>query len=120
MQPYYPGCPPGWRLRRASAGRKIIEHEKPTVPCLILAARLPRPWPSTEWWGVGRTGEKNVRTAPSPAHSRKNTTLKFIKHQKQPKEKNPDLQTQKIPETNQGKKPRKRKTVERGSGVKVN
>ena len=36
-------------LRKASAGRqKKNEHGKPTVPCLSLAARLPRPWPSTE------------------------------------------------------------------------
>ena len=51
---------------------KKNEHEKPTVPCLCLAARLPRPWPRTEW-GVGGTEEKQADeqkgTTPGPALS---------------------------------------------------
>ena len=48
------------------------EHEKPTVPCLCLAARLPRPWPRTEWGGR-RDGRKQTDeqkgTTPGPAQS---------------------------------------------------
>ena len=43
-----PWPPPGSELRRASAGRQKKLTQKPTVPCLSLVARLPRPWPSTE------------------------------------------------------------------------
>ena len=70
-QPDYPGHPPGSGLRRASAGRKRNEHEKPTVPCLNLGARLPRPWPSTECCGDRHDGIKNARTTQSPAQSGK-------------------------------------------------
>ena len=38
------------------------EHEKPTVLCLCLAARLPRPWPRTECGGR-REGRKANRPA---------------------------------------------------------
>ena len=72
--------------------------------------------------GVGRTKETAGTKLPSPIRQEtaQTLTLKFRKHQKQPKEKNPHLKMQKIPETTQGKKIRKRKTVERGGGVKVN
>ena len=92
------------------------EHEKPTVPCISLAARLPRPWPSTEWrsrqsagrkkkskqtskrdhpgpalsGGVGRTRKKNAGTKlPSPItqETLQSLTLKSPKHLKHPKEK---------------------------------
>ena len=106
------------------------KHAKTTIPCLNLAARLPRPWPSTELGGVGRTGKKHTHThthtartnMPSPIRQEtpQILTLKFRKHRKQPKEKNLDLKTQKIPETTRGEKLRKAETIERGGGVKVN
>ena len=51
---------------------KKNEHEKPTVPCLCLAPRLPRPWPRTEWGGRrdGRKANKRAEgTTPGPALS---------------------------------------------------
>ena len=51
---------------------KKNEHEKPTVPCLCLAARLPRPWPRTEWGGRrdGRKANRRAKgTTPGPALS---------------------------------------------------
>ena len=60
-----PWPPPGSELRRVLAGRqkrRKKEHEKRTVPCLSLAARLPRPWPRTEWRGR-RDGRKANRRA---------------------------------------------------------
>ena len=56
--------------------------------------------------GVGTRKENAGTKLPSPIRQEtpQTLTLKFRKHQKQPKEKNPE----------------KRKTVERGGGVKVN
>ena len=51
---------------------KKNEHEKPTVPCLCLAARLPRPWPRTEWEGRrdGRKANRRAKgTTPGPTPS---------------------------------------------------
>ena len=103
---------------------KKNEHEKPTVPCLCLAARLPRPWPRTEWGGsagrkkskqtskrdnpgpstergVGRTRKNIKRTnqAAQPNHARDtpNPDIKIPKHLKEPKEKDEDLKMQKAP-----------------------
>ena len=64
-----PRTPPPPRGGRGSAGRKRNEHEKPTVLCLNLPARLPRPWPGTERGGPA--GRKNAGTTPSPAQSGK-------------------------------------------------
>ena len=89
-----------------------------------LAARLPRPWPRTEW-GVGSTEEKQTNeqkgTTPAPAlsegsvgqekiktHERscpaqsrrrrsKTPDSKIPKHLKEPKEKDEDLKPQKAP-----------------------
>ena len=117
-------------LRRASAGRhKKSEPGKP-VPCLFLAARLPRPWPRTEWGGsagrkqseqtskrdhprpstergVGRTGNiENKRTnqAAQPNHAKDapNPDSKIPEHLKEPKKKDGDLKTQKRSEATQG------------------
>ena len=53
---------------------KKNEHEKTTVPCLCLAARLPRPCPSTEWGGRrdGRrkTNKREKRDHPGPSTGR--------------------------------------------------
>ena len=40
-----------WLGAEEGVGRttKENEHEKPAVPCLCLTARLPRPWPRTEY-----------------------------------------------------------------------
>ena len=49
---------------------KKNELEKPTVPRLCLAARLPRPWPRTEWGGRrdGRNAYRRAKgTTPGPA-----------------------------------------------------
>ena len=49
---------------------KKNEHEKPTVPCLCLAARLPRPWPRTEWGGsAGRKKSKQTSKRDNPGPS---------------------------------------------------
>ena len=46
---------------------KKNEQEKPTVPCLCLAARLPRPWPRTEWGGR-RDGRRKAHKQPKRDH----------------------------------------------------
>ena len=107
---------------------KKNEHEKPTVPCLGLSARLPRPWPSTEWGGrrdgrrkatkrakgttsgralsggVGRTRKKTHEpSCPPQSHKRRpKPDMKIPKHLKQPKETDEDLNTQKAPGATQG------------------
>ena len=89
---------------------KKNEHEKPTVPCLCLAARLPRPWPRTEWGGrrdgrkahgrakrdhpgpsterrVGSTRKKkrtNQDAQPNHARDAPNPDIKIPKHLKEP------------------------------------
>ena len=75
------------------------KHAKTTIPCLNLAARLPRPWPSTELGGVGRTGKKHTHTH---THS-KNQHAQPNQTRNTPKL---DLKIQKTPETTQGEKPR--------------
>ena len=106
---------------------KKNEHEKPLVPCLCLAARLPRPWPRTEWGGrrdgrkqtdeqkgttpgpalsegsVGQEKIKRTNQAAQPNHARDtpNPDIKIPKHLKEPKEKDEDLKTQKAPGTTQ-------------------
>ena len=48
------------------------KHETSTVPCPCLAARLPRPWPPTEWGGRrdGRKANRRAKgTTPGPALS---------------------------------------------------
>ena len=47
-------------------------HEKPTVPCLCVATRLPKPWSRTEWGGRrdGRKADRREkRDHPGPALS---------------------------------------------------
>ena len=108
---------------------KKSEHEKTTVPCLCLAARLPRPWPRTEWGGRRdgkkanrrakrnhpgpstergggrkRKKKKNARTKlPSPItqETLQTLTLKFRNTFRNPRRKYEDLKTQKAPGTTQ-------------------
>ena len=124
-----------WLGAEEGVGRttKKNEQEKPTVPCLSLTARLPRPWPSTEWRGsagrkkkskqtskrdypgpstdrggsVGRKKKKRRNQAAQPNHTKDapNLDIKLPKHLKQPKEKNSDPKAQKLPETTQGEEP---------------
>ena len=97
-------------------------HEKPTVPCLSLADRLPRPWvEGTEEekqtneqkgttpgpalsGGVGRTRKKTHEpSCPPQSHKRRpKPDMKIPKHLKQPKETDEDLNTQKAPGATQG------------------
>ena len=81
--------------------------------------------PSTEsGWSAGRVGEgarkNHSKSSPIKQETPQTLTLKFRKYQKQSKYKNPDLKTQKTPETTQGENLEKRKTIECGGGVKVN
>ena len=45
-----------------SAGRKRNKHEKHIILCLNRAARLPRPWPGTEWGGRQDKTRRNTKT----------------------------------------------------------
>ena len=83
---------PGSGLRRASAERKRNEHENVQSR---LPTRLPRLCPSTERGGLQ---DEKTQELPKPSPIRQETpqalTLKRRKHQKQVKEKNPDLKIQ--------------------------
>ena len=43
--------------------KQNTKHEKPTVRYLSLAARLLKPWPSTEWWGSEGRNKKSQQTS---------------------------------------------------------
>ena len=76
-----PRTPPAPWGGGGSAGRKRNEHEKHTVLCLNLAARLPRPCHGPELGG-GRQDKKTQEPPPSlPDHAR-NTQKPSPKTQK--------------------------------------
>ena len=88
-------------------------HEKPTVPCLCVATRLPKPWSRTEWGGrrdgrkadrrakrdhpgpstergVDRTRKKtrtNQAAQPNHARDAPNPDIKIPNHQRNPRRK---------------------------------
>ena len=61
-----------------SARRKGNEYEKPAVQCHNLAARLPRPWPGTERWGVGGRPDGKKTQRPPQAQLKKTQKACFV------------------------------------------
>ena len=119
--PRLPWPPPGSERRRASAGRKQTKKKtkkrQTYSPVPQLAARLPRPWPSTEWGGsAGQEKRKEANkqtkgTTPGPALSggigrtrekkRRNEGAQPNYTRDAP---NPDIQNSETPEATQGQR----------------
>ena len=77
---------PGPEGKGGSAGRKIKEHENPTVLCHDLVARLPSPQPGTERGGrAGRNTQEPPQTRPKNSENVSRATIERPDHPDQPR-----------------------------------